>query len=69
MKARYSLLNAIRTETERNHYTLFCTDCNRIHSEYLSCRFVMFIMQFVFAVGSLAFSTSLCVSLLGIRTY
>ena len=68
-KARYSPLNAIRTKTEPYRNTLFCADHHRIHSEYFSRRFVMFIMQFVFAVGFLAFSISLCVSLLRIRRY
>ena len=68
-KARYSPLNSIRTKTQHYRNTLFCADCHRIHSEYFSRCFVMFIMQFIFAVGSLVSSTSLCVSLLGIRTY
>ena len=65
MKARYSLLNAVRTKTERCSNVFLCTDYLRIHSEYYSHRFALFIMQFVVALGPLAFSASLCVSLLG----
>ena len=63
MKARYSLLNAVRTKTERCSNVLLCTDYLRIHSEYFSRRFALFTMQFVVTLGPLAFSTSLCVSL------